>query len=103
MGRKVKEVFYECVSNFYIDNKREYEKFFQHFKVQDLKLELMKVSHTKYFDGLFLSFDCSTEFHFEVYSNVFAYDIDGDEEQLAHYRLILNSNFDIVDDFLTGF
>ena len=93
--------FFECARTLYSDNLKSFKSTFEEYAITDLKTEVFKIHYTKYLDNEFLAFDGSTEFHFEVHLHVYAIDEFSDSEQLAVYRLILNENMKVVDDFLS--
>lgn len=99
---KTQKCFIECANNYLKYNKKEFIDWLKVKKVKDLNIELAKISYTKYFDGKFIVNDQSTELHIEIYSYVYVKDFEDDDELVASYRLILNSNFEIVDDIFTG-
>ena len=92
--------FYECAKNIQLENKSDFKDFFEGYSIESLKTQVFKIQYTKYYDSEFLSFDCSSEFHFEVHIHVYAMDEDDDPVQLANYRIILNESIEIIDDFL---
>jgi hypothetical protein len=97
-----KASFTNYVKNLLNEDRVEFEGIFGKYQLEDLKTVLTKVQYTKYMhEQDLIYFDQSTKFHFEVKLHVFSLDEDGDKITLAGYLLVLNSNFELVDDFLS--
>ena len=93
--------FLKYARNLLAEGQPYFEDFFDKYKLENLNTVLTKVQYTKYIhDQDLIYFDQSTSFHYEVNLHVYAIDQDGDEETLAGYLLVLNSEFEPVDDFL---
>lgn len=93
--------FLGYAKNVLAEGQLEFEEFFDKYKLEDLNTVLTKVQYTKYIhEQDLIYFDQSTSFHFEVKLHVYAIDEDGDEETLAGYLLVLNSELESVDAFL---
>lgn len=101
LAQKASDCFFECAKNLYGNGSEDFSSVFEGYSLIDLNTQLFKLHYTKYFDNEFLGFDGSTEFHYEIHLHIYALDNDGDTEQLAVYRLIMNENFEVVDDFIT--
>ena len=100
LSKIASDSFLKCANNILADDAKNFRECFEGYPLSDLKTVVFKIHYTKYLDNKFIGFDGSTMFHFEIHMHVFAYDEDEEAEQLAVYRLILNENLEIVDDFL---
>ncbi|MDB2385714.1 hypothetical protein N9W21_00020 [Shewanella sp.] len=99
--KQATDSFMSSARNLMEDDVAEFVGFFNNFKLDELKTSLTKIQYTKNnTEQDLIYFDESTEFHFEVKLHIYALDEDNDKETLAGYILVLNSNMDVVDDFL---
>lgn len=99
--KQAHESFLEAANYLFTEEKESYFSYFNEYQLSELKTTLTKVQYSKYNDEQdLLAFDKSTELHFEIKIHIYIVDSDGDKKTLAAYILILNSNMEVVDDFL---
>ena len=96
------ESFFENAKNLLTDDPTEFKEYFNEYQLSELMTVLTQIQYTKYnHEQDLIYFDHSSDLHFGIKLHVYAVDGDGDKETLAGYLLILNSDFEVVDDMLS--
>ncbi len=101
MSKLANDSFFKCAKNMKIESPEDFQSFFGKHLISELNTALIQINYTKYNNEQeLLVFDQSTRLHLQIKLHVYILDEDGDEETLAAYLLVLNSNLETVDDFL---
>jgi hypothetical protein len=99
--RIAEESFSLYARNLYNEELASFEALFHQYQLHELQSVLTQIQYTKYnHKQELIHFDQSTNLHFLIKLHIYALDSDGESETLAGYTLVLNSNLEIVDDFL---
>lgn len=98
---RANEAFYEAASNIYSDDIEGYKKTFRDYDIKDLNTALARISYSKNFEveDLFY-FDQSSNFHLYVTLYIYVYNEDDDKESVCAYTLMLDEQFEVLDDFI---
>lgn len=93
---------YDTINQIAEINANEYREMFGGHKVRELKTALAQISYAKNYQIEGLSqIDDSSDFHVYVTLYIYVINEDGCKEIVSTYKLMLNAELNIVDDFFT--
>lgn len=93
--------FFKRLDEIKADSEAEYSQFLAGYSEDVIQLSLSQISYSKNYEikDLFY-FDKSSEFHFYVKLFIFIEDAQQERVLLGTYTLMLNEEFEQVDDFI---